>query len=392
MIQVFFICTLLLAIAYAVIMLFYWYGWCRLPEVPYLEDEAAIQSLTVVIPARNEEQNMADCLYSILACRYPYEKFEVLVIDDHSDDDTVAIVEWYELNAQVQSKVSLFRVLHLADYLKAGEELVSFKKKALSIGIQEAKHERIVCIDADCRMAPEVLWLHGMAGNKMAIGPVVFEHEKNLLERFQSLDFLGLMGITGAGIQLGWQHMGNGANLSYPKALFEAVGGFSGSENRASGDDLFLIQKVAAFDPTRLVYLKNPAAVYTKAKPDLRSFIAQRVRWGSKNAALPEWQVKLVLALVFAFCCLLLIDFTFLLFNLANPATRFTWFILVWFGFAGKALFDYIFLREMCRYFQRKDLLPYFWPSFFLHTLYIPVLGTMSLFATQYTWKGRKVQ
>ncbi|MFZ4476821.1 MAG: glycosyltransferase, partial [Saprospiraceae bacterium] len=110
MIQVFFICTLLLTIAYAVIMLFYWYGWQRLPEVPYLEDEAAIQSLTVVIPARNEEQNMADCLYSILACQYPYEKFEVLVIDDHSDDDTVAIVEWYELNAMVQSNVSLFRV------------------------------------------------------------------------------------------------------------------------------------------------------------------------------------------------------------------------------------------------------------------------------------------
>jgi glycosyltransferase involved in cell wall biosynthesis len=392
MIQVFFICTLLLTIAYAVIMLSYWYGWRRLPEVPYLEDEVAIQSLTVVIPARNEEQNMADCLYSILACQYPYEKFEVLVIDDHSEDDTVAIVEWYELNAMVQSKVSLFRVLHLADYLQPGEELVSFKKKAISIGIQAAKHERIVCMDADCRMAPEVLWLHGMAGDKMAIGPVVFDHEKKLLERFQSLDFLGLMGITGAGIQLGWQHMGNGANLSYPKALFEAVGGFSGSENRASGDDLFLIQKVAAFDPTRLVYLKNPAAVYTRAKPDLQSFIAQRVRWGSKNAALPEWQVKLVLALVFAFCWILLIDFTLMLLHLGNAATIGVWFKIVWLGFAGKALFDYIFLREMCRYFQRKDLLPYFWPSFFLHTLYIPVLGTMSLFATQYTWKGRKVQ
>lgn len=385
--------SLIFAIAYAVLMRLYLYGWRLLPQQDIDVNTAPTLRMTVVIPARNEALHIRACLESILGGSYPPDLFEIIVIDDDSEDDTGPIVE-------VISRVfSQLRLLKLPNKIETGNEFNSYKKKALELAISQATGDWIVTTDADCVVPRDWLLGHATAAKSAGLvaGPVVFYRENNLLQRFQSLDFLGMMGITGAGIQLGFQRMGNGANLSYAKALFLELGGFEGNADRASGDDMFFIQKVAAKYSERIVYLKNAdAAVFTDAKPDWQGFVEQRIRWGTKNSALPEWTVKAALGAVFLFCWSIIINVLVLLIGLnlfwLNASFCLTWFELCIFQIAIKALSDYLFLRELCRYFRRTDLLRYFWPSFLIHTAYIALVGTASLFFKTYSWKGRKVR
>ncbi len=380
------IISILLAMAYAGLMFIYGRGWLALPEWKIPADFTPATAITVIIPARNEAENIGPCLEGILGGKYPLNLLEIIVVDDHSEDSTAQIVLGFAV------RFPAVRLLKLADFLTDEEQSGAYKKKALEVAIQQAKGDIIVTTDADCVVGPD--WLRMIASVfelapksvQLLTAPVVFHRDKNLLQRFQTLDFLGLMGITGAGIQYKFQRMGNGANLAYRKKVFLEMNGFSGNNNHASGDDMFLIQKVAAHYPDGVFFLKNKAAtVFTEAKPDWRSFLQQRLRWGTKNAALPEWPVRLALASVFFYCWSII-------FNVISlPFLPFIWPILL-FQLAVKATADYLFLRMMCRYFGRTDLLRWFWPSFVLHTLYIAGVGTASLFFKKFEWKGRSVK
>ncbi len=385
-------CSIFLATAYAALMGMYCRGWRLLPLWLAPEGLQPRTRVSVVIPARNEAANIADCLESILNGSYPLDLLEIIVVDDHSEDATAAIVrEFKRQEAKDKGQKDRILLLSLAEHLGKGPSLNSHKKKALALAIAHASGELIVTTDADCLAPPD--WLRLIVAvfetrsPKIIAAPVVFQREKNLLQRFQSLDFLGLMGITGAGIRLGWQRLGNGANLAYPKAVFAEVGGFGHIDARASGDDLFLLQKVAKRWPEGVFFLKNAdAAVRTAAAADWRAFFHQRLRWGTKNAALPEPGPKIALLIVFLFCWSILLNAVLVPFqgkiSLALLAGQ----------IAVKAACDFFFLREMCRFFDRRDLLRWFWPSFFLHVFYIAGVGLASLFFRRYEWKGRVVR
>lgn len=389
--------SILLTGFYAALMAVYLRGWRALPECRMREGWEPASMVTVLIPARNEADNISTCLHAILSGSYPAHLLEVIVIDDHSEDHTAQIV------LEIAQTTPIVRLLRLSDFT-APEAVFSHKKKAIETGVAHARGAIIVTTDADC-VAPRD-WLRwvvygfngppGPSGVGVLTAPVAFDRERNLLQRFQSLDFMGLMGITGAGIQLGWQRMGNGANLAYRKSVFEEVGGFEGNENMASGDDMFLIQKVAARYPEGIAFLKNPlATVLTEAKPDWPSFWQQRLRWGSKNAALSEWPVRLALLTVFLFCWSIVLNAVWLLWVCLMPGTNDAWIItcsLLLFQLLVKSSADRRFLGEMCVWFGRQDLLRWFWPSFFLHIGYIALVGMASLFFKNYTWKGRKHQ
>lgn len=359
-----------------------WYGyhWRRIPTLRLPEVLLPQLPLTVLIPARNEADNIGPCLDSIVSGRYPISLLDIIVIDDCSDDDTAAIAGRFGPPV---------RVLALRNFLPENQPLQSHKKRALDIGIAQARHAVIVTTDADCLAPPD--WLMHIAAlyehhqPDMVAAPVLFHSDGSLLQDFQALDFVGMMGITGAGIVSGFQRMANGANLSYTRAAFEAVGGFADNIHRASGDDMFLIQKMAQWRPEGIFFLKSQAATVSTAPvatwPDL---VQQRLRWGTKNAALPEWSVRLVLALVFVFCWSLVLCVILTPFGLVS--LPFCLMLL-----AVKAVSDYLFLHQLCRFFGQQRLMRRFLPCFVLHTLYIPLIGTASLFFKQYNWKGRRV-
>ncbi len=359
-------------------------GWKSMPvwEVP--SGFRPSTKVSVLIPARDEADNIIACLSSIARQSYPKELFQVIILDDHSSDETAALVSDF-----AKSHPS-FEMINMADHVLPGETQ-SFKKKAIETGILLSSGDLIVTTDADCEVQPEWLLLLVSYFEKKELqfiaAPVNFYHEKTTFEQFQSLDFLGMMCTTAAGIRLQMLNMCNGANLAYPKSAFSEVNGFEGIDHLATGDDILLMQKIAARHPDKIGFLKNKnATVFTTAKPTISSFISQRVRWASKSTSYKEWRVTFILGVVFFYCwsigiCLAMVPWW------GSKA------LLMFFGlFAVKAVADYFFLAMMARFFDKFELMRSYLPSQFLHIIYIMVTGVLGNVVKRYEWKGRKVR
>ena len=307
-------------------------------------------------------------------------------MDDFSTDNTFLLA-----NAFLKKNSHFnFKIIRLADFLK-NDFNNSFKKKAIEIAITQTSGELIITTDADCIVPSNWLQLivsfYEKKELELIAAPVNFHQENSMLERFQSLDFIGMMGVTGAGIQLGWVNMCNGANLAYSKKSYKAVNGFEGIDHLASGDDILLMQKIAARFPKKIGFLKNKnATVLTKAKPDLISFFSQRLRWATKSANYREWRITLILGIVFFYCCAIVFSL------LIIPFLEIKYGCIFLILFFIKTICDYFFLREMAIYFDRKDLMRSFLSSQALHILYIVAIGFVSNFKKKYNWKGRQVK
>jgi cellulose synthase/poly-beta-1,6-N-acetylglucosamine synthase-like glycosyltransferase len=373
--------TLLLLVFYTALIAFYHRSWKALPaldEIP--ANFSPTLKITVLIPARNEADNIRSCLESYLKQSYPFELRECIVIDDHSEDSTAAIVEEYANHG--------IKLIRLADKLP-GLPLNSYKKKALETGIADASGELILTTDADCLLPPDWIlqhvFCHQKTGACFISGPVKIRRGTSWLTHFQALDFISLQGITGASISKGFHAMSNGANLSYLKSAFFNVNGFDGIDQLASGDDMLLHQKIALHFPGKSAYLKSrKAIVETAAMPDITSFLQQRIRWASKARTYQESQLKWVLLLVYLLNLLLLVllisgFFIQKLWWIALPA------ILI------KILIEWPFMIRVAEFFGYSRLVsffPFYQP---LHIIYTVAAGTFGQFGT-YQWKGRQVR
>jgi cellulose synthase/poly-beta-1,6-N-acetylglucosamine synthase-like glycosyltransferase len=377
-----FFITTLFSILYIFIIFKYIKDWDKLSVWHIPPFFAPSTKISVLIPARNEADGIESCLDSILQNNYPKNLYEIIAIDDHSEDTTPQIIQQKALSH------SNLHLLELKKYIQPNETQ-SFKKKAIETAIAQATGDLIVTTDADCMVQPNWLLLlasyYEKNNYKFIAAPVNFYRETNALTRFQSLDFMGMMGVTGGGIAGKWNYLCNGANLAYQKAAFYAVGGFSGIDNLASGDDILLLHKMVARYPESVGFLKNKAAtVFTEAKPTLQSFISQRLRWATKNSGYTDFRVTATLGVVFLYSWLIVV---FLVGGVWNVAFFWASIGLL----ACKFGADAVFLYKMSDFFERKELMKGYLSAALLHLLYILGIGTASLFIKKYEWKGRKV-
>ncbi len=138
---------------YCVLITIYRIGWDKISvnEIDLLNTFCKT-TISVIVPARNEEQYIVRCIQSLLDQTYQSDLFEIIIVDDCSTDDTLSIAKSF-----LQSNVKAIS-LNDIDY---GKVINSYKKKAIETGITLAKGELIVCTDADC-IAP-VTWLQSLA-------------------------------------------------------------------------------------------------------------------------------------------------------------------------------------------------------------------------------------
>ena len=372
-------CLAVLTILYALLLVAYSYWFSKLiifkPVHPAVNNEPT--HFTIVIPARNEAANIKACVDSILAQDYPLDFFEIIVVDDFSEDDTAFIVK------AIGHDHPNVHLLSLADYFKS-DEMNSFKKKAIEKAVSHAKGNWIVTTDADCIIPKYWLSLYNayiIKNNPVFVAaPVMFIKESGVLNEFQVLDFLALQGITAAAVGAGKHSMSNGANLAFEKSAFIAVGGYQGVDQIASGDDMFLMHKMKVTLSNRIGYLFHPGAiVLTKTMSNWKDFIMQRIRWSSKARYYDDNSIFWVLLLVYLYNLFLLV----LLFAGA--------YIPVLISLAIKTIFELIFLTPVSKFYQLTGELRYF-PLFQpLHIVYTLVAGLFGQVKT-YTWKGRRVK
>lgn len=377
LLMIYFMFSICLLCAYLGVILIYIYYWNQVKDWDLPDVVNPRTSIAVLVAARNEAASIERCLEALVQQDYPMDRYNLYIIDDHSEDDTAAIVQDYA------DRYPQLHLLTLPDD-KTG------KKRALEHGINHSEGMLIVTTDADCTMSTH--WLSCMAhfyeenNLKFVAGPVAFYEEQSLFERFQSLDFMGMIAVAAAGIKGRFMGMCNGANLAYERTVFEAVHGFEGIDHLASGDDMLLLQKIQAHYPNQIGFLKQKeATTYTHAKPTLKAFVEQRIRWSSKSGAYQGWQVNAMLGTVWLLCLSMMVDLIGSSFN--------GWFVLLLGIKLGiKGLCDYFFLRMMATFFDRLELMNSHVPASIMHWWYITVVGTTGLFRKRYEWKGRRVQ
>ena len=349
------------------------YHWMRIPVVKSISPSDKI--FTVLIPIRNEAANIKQLLLDINKQSYPRDRFEVIVIDDYSEDDTAAIV-------QQLISVMGFDLKYLAPEGKVG------KKSAISRGVAQSKYEYILTTDGDCSAPRD--WIaayasyYDITNATMLTGPVCMTG-KGILPLFQSVEFASLIGFGAAALHSGNPSMCNGANMSYRKSVFLEVGGYDGNEQIPSGDDEFLLQKIFKLYPKNVKFLKSHnATVSTPAKESLSELVNQRVRWSSKWKYHKSWFIKG--AAIFAFCDFLALIVMFMLSVLGRVDANQFFVLLI-----GRWLIDVVFLYCVGRFFKIPHLKT-IGVSFLLEIIYpvfVSLLGIASIFV-KYSWKGRK--
>jgi cellulose synthase/poly-beta-1,6-N-acetylglucosamine synthase-like glycosyltransferase len=262
------------------------------------------------------------------------------------------------------------------------------KKAAIEAAIANAAAPWVVCTDADCRVPSGWLsaYAAAIASKKVQFisGPVLLTGV-GVLADLQGLELAALVGVGGASIAAGAPTMCNGANLAYSRQAFAAVGGFSGNAHVPSGDDEFLLHKIADAYPESIRFLKAPeATVRTAAQPTLLALLAQRVRWASKwqhyRNSTSRWLALLVLG---ANMALALLSLLALADNRLWP-----WVALGWVAKLGA---DMYLLTTVLGFFERRRWL---WLVPLLQLLYAPYALAVGVLGLRggYQWKGRKVK
>ncbi len=387
--QAFIIIGIILTVLYIALIIYYRFAFTAIPPINQSTKLPNNQTtLSIIIPARNEEHNIENCLQSILQNNYPTRLLEVIVVDDHSTDATADMVKKY---ASQNVKLIL-----LSEHVST--KINSYKKKAIEIGVAQASGTLIITTDADCIVPPK--WLQTIAAfyeeKKPAFiaAPVAIDCGWSFIQIFQSLDFMTLQGITAGVVNKKQMTMCNGANMAYERAAFYEVGGFTGIDKIASGDDMLLMHKIYKRYPDRVLFLKSKnAIVNTEPVHTIKEFFNQRIRWASKADKYDDKRILPVLALVYIFNVLMLV---FPIVGVFNNA-QYSMFNVqcsmlgVWLWmFLFKIVVEIFFLFPVSDFFGKKSMLWFFPLLQPFHICYTIVAGWLGKFG-KYSWKERAV-
>lgn len=335
-------------------------------------------SASIIIPFRNESNNILKILESIERQNYPKNKFEAIFVNDNSTDDSLD-----KLNAAHKSS-NIKIVSAPQSHSKKGH-----KKRAIIYGLQFAKGEVIVSADADCIFGTE--WLStmlSMFAEKVGFvsGPVEFIEEKGIFNKMQRLEFAGLI-IIGAGlIGIGKPSLCNAANLAYRRKAYDEVGGYGDNLNISSGDDMFLMQKIALHTNYTVAFCADKKAIArTSANLNLKQFYSQRKRWASKS--LFYFDKIFILKIIFIFLFYLGLFAQLLAGIFISPRYFYSFGISI----LLKAVCEYFVLFKGSKILFDKSILKSFLITEALHAPYVLITGIAGAFG-KFEWKERKVK
>lgn len=235
-----------------------------------------VPGVSVILCAHNESENLSNYLQTLLTQDYP--EYEVIVVDDGSEDETRATIERYMIRDPR---------LHMT-FVPFGARVGSTKKLALTLAAKAAKYDYLLLTDADC--VPESnQWIREMMkgfgeGKDIVLGFSPYFAEEghvNRLIRFDTL-FNGLH-YLGAAL-CGHPYMGVGRNLAYRKAMFFESGGFTHLMNNKAGDDDLFVNHVATKTNTAVV-LTRESYTWTPSKKTMAEWLQQKRRHVSVSPA-----------------------------------------------------------------------------------------------------------
>jgi len=368
------VASILITTLYVFLLLYLYRGQRKL-KLFVLKSQPNIMSFSVVIPFRNEANNLTELLQSFADLNYPKEKYEIILVNDFSSDNYKPIIEKFK------------NVLPNLTCIDTELTEISPKKAALSLGISKAKYNWILTTDADCSVPANWLKAYNQKIQQdkplLIAGFVMFKRQRTFLDNFQTLDLLSLqatlLGTFGQQKPL----LCHGANLCFSKDLFKELKGYNSHENIASGDDVFLLESAFKKYPDKVAVLNSlDAVISTNTESTLKKLISQRTRWAAKGLTYKSWPIKIIGLIVFMMNLYLIVGGILSLFDLLSAK-------LFWFVFLVKFNLDAFILFKIARFFKQESVLK----SYVLSSFLYPLLSITSVFlglTKGFTWKDRK--
>ena len=360
---------IIFSIAYTLVNALLWKG---LRLLRYSQANTEKQNLSVIIAARNESVNIKRCIESLTAQNYPTDKFEIIVANDRSTDNTKEIVS--EL-AKIHSNVRLLNIEKISSDMPS-------KKFALSQAIAISSFDILVFTDADC--FAEKNWLQEVSNN--------FTSEVGAVAGYSPNDFSELHNYFGktflryeelknsigaaAGITLRNAFMCTGRNFAYRKSLFHQVGGFEKIKHSISGDDDLFIQLLQKETHCTMRYMTSAESFVTTTPPlSFQKFITQRIRHISASKYYPL-KIKLLYAVIHL-CNIISLTALFFI-----PLYGLVYFLL-------KINIDAVTLVKSEKYFKEKFSLIEFVLGELFFVLYNIIIGPLG-YILNFSWKGEQ--
>lgn len=362
-------------ILYSIVISLLAYGWVktRLFISNRTENPAEKVLISVIIAYRNEEQNLYKLINNLKQQDYDPALFEVLLINDHSDDNGCAIV--YE-NI---SGITNFHAINTP-------EQASGKKAAIELGINSAKGELIAMTDADCEVPPG--WLSTLnsffhTNNKpdLITGLVDMVPANGFLQNCFRLDFLSLVVTSAGASKINRSIFNNAANLAIKKSSWRPE---NSNRKVASGDDVFQLHNIKKNNKYISLLKSNRHLITTPPPGNIKEFINQRIRWVSKASDYTDIDTLITAWLVLSVNLALLSTYVTL------PVLK--RFDIVLFSYGTKLLVDMVVFLSCKRFFNLKladylliPIIELFYPVY--------VVTTVVLSKTKpFQWKGRKLK
>ncbi len=350
------------------------YGWFALNKNIAGNAFADDVSVSVVIAVRNESANIQNILNLIVNQDYNSNFFDIIIINDHSTDNTLQLINNY-ITENTQEKIKVI------------EAIGNGKKNALREGISISTAELIVTTDGDCTVKPgwlkSIVNYYNSTNYKVILGPVVYENEESIIQKFFSLDFVSLVasgaGSCGAGLPL----MGNGANIAFKRDAYIATMNEGNNEKYASGDDVFLIHNVTKeYGAKSIGFLRNSNAIVSTLPPqNIKQFIKQRSRWASKTTGYRlAWPITVALTVFL---------FNLFLFAMLIGSFFFTWLLPIYFLIIiTKFLIDLPLVFNFLSFTKKTNLSSLFFILELIYPAYIVIAAVASTIFS-FEWKGR---
>ena len=366
--------ALIISILYALLIIYLGIVWHKYPRFScerYTKSNHQ-NRFSLIIPFRNEDENLENLFHDIASQNYPKKLLEVIFIDDNSTDQSVALLQ------KLMAKSALTcKLLHSS----------LGKKKAVQKGLSEATADYIIQFDADVRIGTELLTYYNAffqkTKAKLVAAPVGFQTDSRLLSKLMSLEFVSLITSGAAAIILGKPMMLNAANMGYQRSIALEVEKQVYESDLASGDDQFLMEAIEQkYGASSIQFMKSPQAIASTAAPEsLAAFFNQRVRWASKTSSYTSRFSKMVAVLVFLFNLLIIGS---LVYSIIIHAT-YPFLILI--GF--KTLIDLPILLSGNQFFKQQENMLYYPLLQLIYPWYIVIVAVWSLVGG-FSWKGRK--
>jgi glycosyltransferase involved in cell wall biosynthesis len=360
---------------YILVIASFLYGWEKLKSFTPSENSCKT-TISVIIPMRNEENSITKLLEALSTQDYPTSLYEIIVIDDHSSDQSVEKALKYEKNN--------CRVMSLPVN-------TSGKKAAIRYGIETANNQLIVSTDADCYIGNK--WLRSFADyfekNEpvMMLAPVLTTNSgkhNSIFTQMLSLELMSLLVSTAGASAIGFPIMCNGANLAFVRSVYPEISYLYDNVKVRSGDDIFALLTLKNKYSGRIHFIKSKeASVYASMPPSLNSFIGQRKRWTAKAKFYNDPAIIFTALVVFAINSLLFICLLWWIFK-----GNFSYFLVLLFM---KSAIDFPVLQRVTAFFETKKLMRWFPVVQSFYFLYV-CFTVFAAFISPIKWKGRLIQ